>query len=619
MLILLILLCAGISLYMLLAVDLFSHLFRKTGWSRFISTFLLFYAQIITTEFLLGLFSLLNNYNLVALNALISTGIVIILKRKFGKKIFTDYLAGIRQLIVSVKKVIRKDPLWTTVLLLALAFVVWIIFLGLIFPIVDYDGNSYHMTFVAYLIQDHTFLNIITSNKYLAGYPKGGEFIQAWNVLITHNDMFADLTQVPFLILGVYALYEIAVTLGANKKHARFSATLFVFLPIVLNQLKTTYVDVMICSLFFAGLAMVIKKKLSKLDLVLIGIIFSLLISIKSTGPLFVLVLLPILFWNLYQNYGKTIRNYIKPMLLMLSPTFFGLFWYIRDYILYGSPIYPFGLKLAGLTIFHGMTFQQLVANAIQSTSLPNGCVQRLWFVWTEQKGWFGCLYNYDTNYAGLGPIWFIILIPAIIISVYFAIKKRNAKYLAITATIFALFAIYPSNYYSRYTMFIVAVGVFALGIVLTNISKVTANLVKILAIILVISVIATNFNLCNFTPQVVRAQIKSLLAGTPKRGGAIYPITVGKAFVFIEERVKPNEVIEYDSKPFFIYPLWRPDYKNIVIYFPANNEDTWYKEVANKHVKYVFTTLHSKENRWAKDRMKVIYKDNTYEIFQAY
>jgi hypothetical protein len=167
--------------------------------------------------------------------------------------------------------------------------------------------------------------------------------------------------------------------------------------------------------------------------------------------------------------------------------------------------------------------------------------------------------------------------------------------------------------------MFVTAIGIFALSIVLTNIGKLTANLVKVLTIVLAVSVIATNFNLCNFTPQLVMAQINSLLAGTPKRDGAIYSITIGRAFVFIEARVKPNEVVAYGTNPIFIYPLWRPDFKNKVIYIPANNEDTWYKEVANKHVKYVFTTLHSKDNRWAKDRMKVIYKDNTYEIFQAY
>jgi hypothetical protein len=429
--------------------------------------------------------------------------------------------------------------------------------------------------------------------------------------------VFTDLTQVPFLLLAVYALYQLATLVGASKKQARFAALLFTFLPIVLNQLKTTYVDVMLCSVFFAGLAMVARKKLDKLDLVLVGIIFSLLIAIKSTGVFFVIALVPLLVWNLYTSYGKNLTGYIRPLLVIFAPTSFGLYWYVKDWVLYGSPLYPFGFKVAGITLFPGKNFQASVDAALQATALPHGCLQRIWYVWTEQKDWFGCLYNYDTNYAGLGPIWFIILIPAIIVSVYFAIKKRNTLYLWVMATVVGLFAVYPANFYSRYTMFVTAIGIVALGIVLSSISKLTATFVKIATIVLVLSVIATNFVLCNFAPATVASQLRSVLSDSAR--GSVYANFPGEAYVFLEARVHPGEVVAYDSNPFFIYPLWTPDFSDTVLYLPAADETVWYSQVATKHVRYVFTTLSSKENRWAKDRMKDIYKDQMYEIFQAY
>jgi hypothetical protein len=606
-----------LSLYMLLAVDVSSFALRRVGWSRFVSTFLLFYAQIIATEFLLGLFSVLGSYSLIALNAALTTGVILFLRKKFGVSLFTRYLTNIRRALAHAWKDVRRDPFWLALLLLALGFVCWIIFLGIIFPVTDYDGNGYHLTFVANMIQSHTFFDAPSSSLWVTGYPKGGEFIEAWSVLITHNDMLADLVQVPFLLLAVYALYDVATMLGVGKRQARFSALLFAFLPVVLNQLKTTYVDVMLCSVFFAGLALAIRKKLGKLDLALIGIVFSLLIAIKSTGLFFVLTLLPFLFWNLYTSYGKSFKRYIRPTLLVITPMFFGIYWYVKNFVLYGSPLYPFGLKAGGITIFPGKNFQASVESALQLTSLPHGCVQRIWFVWTEQKDWFGCLYNYDTNYTGLGPIWFIILIPAIVVSVYFAIKQRNALYLAIAAAIAALFSVYPANFYSRYTIFITAVGILALGIVLTNIGRLTANVVKGVIIVLAVSVIATNFTLCNFSPRVIKDQLKSERAGSAR--GAIYSINPGAAYVFLEGRVKPKEVVAYSSKPFFIYPLWTPDFSDTVLYFPANSVAAWYQQIARKHVKYVFATRISKENKWASDRMKAIYKDETYEIFQTY
>lgn len=614
----LLLLCAGLSLYMLLSIDLLSYLLRRTGWSRFLSTFLLFYAQIISTEFILGIFSILNGFTLVVINLLVSSALLIALKSRFGNDHLRNYLTTLKKSVTNFKTTLRQDPLWCILLVLAFVFILWVIFLGITFPATDFDGNSYHLTFIGNVIQNHNFFDPKTSLTWLAGYPKGGEFIQMWSVIITRNDMFSDLAQLPFLALGVYALYTVAVTLGADKKQARFSATLFIFLPIVLNQLKTTYVDIMLCSLFFAGLATIIKNRLSSLDALLIGIVFSLLISIKSTGFLFVAVLAPLLLWKLYANLGRQYKRYIKPLVLIILPMSFGLYWYIKNYVIYGSPIYPFGFKLAGHSIFPGKTFQEFAAEAVSGLpNLPKGCVDRIWFVWTEQKDWFGCLYNYDTNYAGFGPIWFILLIPGLLMSLYFAIRKRAALFLAVFATVIALFAIYPSNYYSRYTMFVTSLGIFGLSITLSTIHKNIANVVKSLALVLVVSVIGTNFVLCNYSPEVVKNQIKSIYHGSGR--GAIYGNMPGHAFVYMEETVRAGDVVAYDSKPYFIYPLWKTDFSDKVIYVPATSAADWYNGLRKESVDYVFTVVYSRENPWAKaGGMTSIYKDEMYEIFKV-
>jgi len=619
---LLLLLCVCLSGFMLLAIDLYSCTLRRNGWARFASTFLLFYAQIILSEFLLGLFSLLTGLGLVILNLIISGALLYAIRAKLNRGVIKQYFSGLRAMPRMLIRTARTDPLWSILLTLAACFVAWIIFLGIIFPATDFDGNSYHLTFVGNAFQSHTFFDAPTSLRWLAGYPKGGEFIQMWSVLIGHNDLFTDITQLPFMILGVYALYTISITVGASKKNARFGSLLFLFLPIVLNQLKTTYVDVMLCSLFFAAIALILGRLKTKLDLLLLGIVFSLLVSVKSTGFLFIIVLLPLLLWALQNN--NAIKSpgfketYLRPLSYIALPTFFGLYWYFKDLIMHGSPLYPFGFKLAGHSIFPGQTFQEFAASAVnQSTSLPHGSVQRIWYVWTEQKDWFGCLYNYDTNYAGFGPIWFIILIPAFVAALYFAIKLRNRLFLAVAATIAFLFALYPSNYYTRYTIFVTALGFIGLSYTLTRISKLGANIIKCLAIILSLSVIGTNFVLCNFSPGVVKDQLSSVLKGSDR--GVVYNNMPGPAFVFIENKERPGDTTAYDSSPYFIYPLWKPDFSNKVVYIPASNEAIWYKKLASQHVRYVFTTIGSKENRWSKDHLKSIYKDEMYEVYQTY
>lgn len=574
--------------------------------------------QIIATEFILGVLSQLNSVNLVFLNTVLSAGVLLWLHRKFGRRISQKYLSSIAQMPKQIWVETKKDPLWLILLVISLLFAVWIIFIGLIFPVIDWDGNSYHMTFIGNVMQNQHFLDVPTSRTWLTGYPKGGEFMQMWSVIITKNDFAADLAQMPFLVLGIYSLYQIGVALGASKRNARFCALLFLFLPTVANQLKTTYVDVMLSSLFFASLAMLIRKKLTTLDFVLVGVIFSLLISIKPTGLLFVAVVLPLLFWNLHKNKvgQKWVSNYVKPLLVIAGPTAFGLYWYVKNLVEYDTPIYPFGVKVFGKSIFPGQTFQEFAANAVQSTSLPDGYLHRIWFVWTEQNDWFGCLYNYDTNYAGLGPIWFVLLLPATIAAAYIAFKKKMVLFGAIYAATLVLFAIYPSNYYPRYTMFVAVVGIVGLAIVLTYTRRSTSTFTKVMGILFALFVVSTTFTMCNFAPLTIKDQMKSLASGSER--GEIYRANLGKAYVFIEDRLLPGDVIVYDSNPWFIYPLWKSDFSNKVLYIPAENELAWFESLSKQNAKYVFTTRGSKENGWSEGKIDKIYEDDLYAIYQA-
>ena len=608
---------------MIFAIDLFSFYIKRTGWARFVSTFFLFYAQIIVTEFLLGSLSILTPLWIVCLNLCISLLIIFFVYKNAGTKVFSRYTNTIKASIGRLYRDVKTDRHWRWLLIVASLLLGWIILLGVLFPATDFDGNSYHLTFIGYAIQNHNFFDVPTSIGWLTGYPKGGEFIQMWNVIVTRNDVLVDLVQIPFLALGVYALYVISRKLGVAKKEARFVSLLYLFLPIVLNQLKTTYIDVMLCALFFAAIAMVVKTRLGKLDLLIVGIIFSLLISIKFTGFLFVAGLLPLLLWNLYSHRHKgrksLLKSYIYPLLIVFPPTLFGLYWYIKNFILYGNPLYPFGLKVGGITIFPGKTFQDLAAGAVSTLKgFPEGCVERVWFVWTEQKDWYGCLYNYDANFTGLGPIWFIILIPAIVVSLYFVFKKRNYLYIGIITIVMSIFALYPLNYYSRYTMFITALGVISLGIVFTNTRKALTDRVKTLTIILAVSVFFMNFALCNFPPSIVVSQLHSVRAGDPR--GLAYENVLGSSYVFMQRTLQRGDTVAYDSRPYYIYALWKPDFSNRVIYLPAKDKASWVYDLKANNVKYVFTNVRSKEHRWAKDdgSFRSIYKDVQYEIYQV-
>ena len=614
----------ALSLYILFTVDIFSFAIGRSGWRRFISTFILFYLQVILSEFILGISSLLTSKILVFTNLALSSIILFAIIKVNKQNLFSVYVNKNTEILSGLWKKIKNDRLFIVLLILFACLLFWIIFVGIISPAIDWDGNSYHLTFIAYAIQNHNIFDVNTSLAWLKGYPKSGELIEMWSIIVAKNDVFADLSQLPFLLLGVFSLYKIATSIGAKKTDARFVALLYLFFPIVINQLKTSYIDVILCSLFFASIALALEKKLAKLDLLLMGIIYSLIISLKYTGFLFMFVSLPILFYSLYVLNSKKINHqlswYSKKLILVILPASLGLFWYIKNLVLYHNAFYPFGFKLFGVTIFGGKTFQSFASSASVGLALPHSYLNKIWFVWTEQRNWFGCFYNYDTNYAGLGPIWFVVMLPATILSLYLALKNKNYLYLWLTILVGIIFIIYPANYYTRYTMFISIVGVYSLGLLLSNMAVAYKNIVKFITIILALIVIQTNFTFCNFSPSVIVAQYNSFMAGNSRMGPA-YQNTIGVAYIKLQSQIKPNEVVAYDSSPNFIYPLWNRSYSDKVIYIPANNSKEYFDGINANKVKYLFIDFGSKEYKWiaASNLNKPIYKDDQYEIYKLY
>lgn len=540
------------------------------------------------------------------------------------ENILKKYVDNIKLNIKGHYKTLRNDMLFSVLLLIFFTTVTWISIVALLYPATDFDGNSYHLTTVANVIQNGSINDVPTSLPWLNGYPKAGELVGVWNVLIPGKDLIVDIVQIPFMLLGVLSTYYICVSVGANKRNSRFASLLFLFIPVVLNQLKTTYVDVMLCALFLVALSYVIEKTIHKLDLIMLGLTYALIISLKYTGFLFVLVTLPILFWHLYLDAGRNIKNwryYISRLAAVCIPASLGLYWYLKNYYLYNTPLYPFGLKLMGYSIFPGKTFQEFADGAVTSVSaLPRGYFSRIWFVWTEQKDWYGCFYNYDSNFTGFGPIWFILLMPSILVSFVMAYRKRNRPMLMLQLSMMVLFFIYPANYYTRYTIFVIGLGLISFAYVLTNIHSLLVNrLLKCIAVVLAITVLITNVTLCNFSPNTLEVQIDSFKSRN-FRGGSTYVNTLGEAYVYMQNSVGEGDTIAYDSSPYYIYPLWRADYKNKVIYVPADSKDEWINSLRSSSVDYVFTQNISKENTWIKQAagFELIYKDDMYEIYKT-
>ena len=609
-----------LSVFMLVAIDIFISNRGVTGWRRCTATLVLFFGQIVATEFILGVTSQLYSPLLALLNVLIAVSLLFLVYRTHGHKPFKRYLAGLIATPKSALRHSKSDLFFTALCVLGGLFLAWILFIGVLFPPLDWDGNAYHLAYVAQMLQNHSIFDDPSSLAWMMGYPKGGELLQGWTMLLTRDDTLADLSQVPFLLLGIVALYGIACNLGVRKNSARYAALLFLFTPAVLNQLPTAYVDIMLTASFFAALALITQKKYHKLDLLLIGICFSFLISIKASGVYMCAILMLPLLWNLYQEHGLRLKQYLTPALFVIVPLSVGLFWYIKNLVLYGSPLYPFGFNVAGHTIFKGWDYEKW-SDAIFHISAQSQ-LTHWWYTWSEHSpDPLLFRYDYDSSYFGLGPIWFTILLPSIAFALYILIRKRLYRPLFVLVLLAGLLFIYPANFVPRYTMFVIVAGIICFGFLLDNLHRYTTLAIKTIVLALAVITLCVNFTLWTYRPGAVNDQIDAIRQGRGQHSiGTLYPTNFGNAAHFIRTTVEKNETVVY-TDAYWVYPLWNGAYSNKVSFIDQPTKEAWYHEVKAKNADYVFIRKDPKinKNQWAKDKFKqVIYEDAGYEILKV-
>jgi len=115
----------------------------------------------------------------------------------------------------------------------------------------------------------------------------------------------------------------------SNEKIAFYSAIFLAFLPIHVYMSTLAYVDMTFMAMFLLSLYFTLKKKYS-----LGGIFAGLTMLTKYHGIL-------LIFLNIYIVYvnKEKIKSYISSV---LPATILGSSWYLRNFILFGNPIWPF-------------------------------------------------------------------------------------------------------------------------------------------------------------------------------------------------------------------------------------------------------------------------------------
>ena len=585
---------------------------------------LVFLVQIILSTLFLGVIvQRLYAPELLALNVSLSTVIWLICRKG-------PDLGGCKNFITNVSgffSQIRVSVFTLVLLLLVLVEIIWTLFLGFLFPPYAWDALTYHLPSVTYWLQQGKIFIIDTPNLRSNAYPMNIELFYLWNVIFLKNDIIVDLSQFFFALLGLLTVYSISRKVGLNTRNSFVAATLYFFTPLVLIQSKTCMTDVAVAVMFLIAInfAFQYSKEFKTSNLFFCGIASGILAGSRFTGTVFVfsLCIWILISWvtshfkNFYQTpwmFKKgTAAAYSKPImniLCFLAPiVVLGSYWYLRNWIHFGNPFYPFALKIfSGGARQLGSGFAALWANL---RLLP--------------PRWLDAIYDYyNYDRQGYGPQWIILGVPGTAFLLAISIRQKlkdNIRLILffIFTFLFFIFLWPPDPWSARLALFVPAIGAVSLGYVLANFSRRSRKLVKYLILSVIFwSALHTALPFYFFPPRFHRL----LSLPQQRRTTANLGIFLSPAYLFIDKYATPEDRIGYTVHgDAFTYPLFGSQLRRRIYYL---RKDVTYEEMLTKlkeeKITYLLTNANNHVDRIAQSHPDIFVRmfsggDNVYLV----
>jgi hypothetical protein len=368
-------------------------------------------------------------------------------------------------------------------------------YIGARLPPVAWDAIYYHLISAAQWVRTGHLVaplpGLSPGNSvyiYLAAdtFPKDAEITMAWLGLFTHDTSLVQLTQVAYVPLLAGGTYGICRHLDVRPRWAIVAAALVTLTPAVLQEMGTDYVDVasaapriaaweFLLAAFPASAPLDEDPNARKVrNLLLCGVCLGLTAGIKSTGVLVCVAAFLVIVglcgrdtrlriqaarpapgagYPPLPSVGRCVAAAAIPTVLL------GSFWYIRTWIVWGSPFWPITLGP-----FPGL---------VSGTDFTNVGGAQIPLQLKSYSGLMLLLRSWITPGYSLGTVWLAVLLPAIAVATVLVVRRRRPMpLLAVIAPLFVITLISPGAWVTRFSIPIVAVGAVALVLVLEMIPR---------------------------------------------------------------------------------------------------------------------------------------------------
>jgi len=306
----------------------------------------------------------------------------------------TSFLKNIINFIYESFKVFTNSKDNNYIIFMLSASIIIVIIMNFIIafaPPTDADSLSYHLAIPNYFIH---FQKIIFQPFYMSwGMPLHYEMLNTLGLLIGY-DIFPQIINWLMGIISAITLYILTSEIF-SKKVGLFAAVFYYLTPKIIFLSSTSKPDLSLFAYIFLSIYYTIlwsRKKENK-ALWLSAIFTGLALASKyqgvhwalSIGLLIIILHLQDLK-NLRIKIFKTLIIYGLISLLIASP------WYLRNFIITGDPIWPFGFSF-----FDSQYWTQALQNKFSSWQQGEGeslqhYLMGIWNLTLHQSSWFGGL-----------------------------------------------------------------------------------------------------------------------------------------------------------------------------------------------------------------------------------
>jgi len=221
------------------------------------------------------------------------------------------------------------------------------------------DGPIYHLYFAArWWKAGHLILVAAPFGENAATYfPANGDLWFTWLLASWGGDRLAKVGQAPFLVLAGLAAFGCARLLGASRSASVVATSWFVCsTPLLLYSFEPNVDTVFVAGYLVAAyfFLRVSRGEGDTAALVLGALAAGEALGTKATGVVFIPPLLALAIGGILAQSGAVRTKIVRALSIAMVPLVSGGYWFIRNGMLTGNPLYPLEIRWWGRTAWHG-------------------------------------------------------------------------------------------------------------------------------------------------------------------------------------------------------------------------------------------------------------------------